>query len=110
MSEYYVSKDTYDANMAEIRALIAAGNKETRLMMEGSEARYDAKVSEMRGDIAVITGAISGIKDRLSDIAVKPSFEERLSSRVFMALGIAGSLSAVIIAGVQVYMSLFGGK
>ena len=40
MSDDYVRKDVYDANMAEIRALMAA-----------SESRHERLTEELRGDI-----------------------------------------------------------
>ena len=130
MSEDYVHKDTFDEALRRIEAMMAASEarqearqreyearqreyearqresearqRESEAMHREYMARQDAKIEEIRGDSKVLMEAIAGIKERLDDMAARASFGEKL----FAVMGILGTLSAVILAGVQVYLAL----
>ena len=103
MSEDYVSKDLFNEALKRLEALNAA-----------SEARHEKLTAQVLArfehDTDTIAEAVSGINTRLDDLNNRPSWSEKLITITFTVMGITVSLAAVIVAGVQVYMSLGGAK
>ena len=108
MSEEYVRKDTLEATMREIRAL-----------MSESEARHRAEIAEIRGEIAEIRGEVKAINAKtegfadtftiaIGDITERLSSRERVLGCVFTLMGLSVTLSAIIVAGLQVYLAVRG--
>ena len=99
MSDEYVRKDVYDANMAEIRALMAA-----------SEARHERLTEEIRGEVRELRGEFKALSQQVEGLAdTIAAYVAGFSNRIAWAFGIFGGmigLAAVIVAGVQVYLAV----
>lgn len=109
MSDDYVRKDLYDSNMAEIRSLIAESEKHYRMMSDAADARTQAQISEIRGEVKEIRAMTEAtnkrIEDinrainlRIDDITRSPKLGEKIVSAAFAITGIAIGLAAVIAA------------
>ncbi|MBQ7154828.1 MAG: hypothetical protein IJR85_04665 [Synergistaceae bacterium] len=99
MDEVYVRKDMFNEIM-----------KRMETKMEASEARTQSQLSQMRVEIAEIRGdvkALSRQAEGLADtiVAYVSGFSSRGTFWQFLLGGIIG-LSAIIVAGVQVYLAV----
>ena len=101
MSEEYVRKDVYDANMAEIRALMAASEARHEAIATRIEGRLNTLEAKVEGFADTFSVAINNINDRIDDMNAK---QGRSLNLMTLAITIAG----VLIAAVQLFIAFFG--
>lgn len=101
MSEEYVRKDVYDANMAEIRALMAASEARHEAIATRIEGRLNTLEAKVEGFADTFSIAINNINDRIDDMNSK---QGRSLNLMTLAITIAG----VLIAAVQLFIAFFG--
>ena len=89
MSDEFVRKDLHDANMAEIKALMAA-----------SEARHEKLSVELQGEIKNLHTRIDGVIDTFS-VAINDMKEAQNQTLAKWAIGVA-----VLVGIVQVVVSV----
>lgn len=89
MSDELVRKDLHDANMAEIKALMAA-----------SEARHEKLSAELQGEIKNLHTRIDGVIDTFS-VAINDMKEAQSQTLAKWAIGVA-----VLVGVVQVVVSV----
>ena len=90
MSEDFVRKNVYDANMAEIRALMAASEARHERLATEIKANNEIFRTEFRGEIKTINTRIDDLRDNQSQALTK-----------------WGIIVAVVVGVVQVFVALF---
>ena len=105
MSEEYVSKDIFNEIIKRMEAMNEAHEERTARIIEeirGEQKRLDEKIE---GAIDTFVIAIQDTNKRIDDIH---SIVNGLTSKIWSVLGIMAGFCAVVIAGVQVWLSLRG--
>ncbi len=94
--------------MREIRALMAASEAKHNEIA----ARQNAQIAEIRGEIKEIRRQTEGFADAfgiaINNINHRLDGREKWQMLIFSVMGLAITLAAVVVAGVQVYLALKG--
>lgn len=100
MSDDFVRKDLHDANMAEIRALMAASEAQHQRIATEIKADSDTFRAEFRGEIKNLHTRIDGVIDTFS-VAINDMKEAQSQTLAKWAIGVA-----VLVGVVQVVVSV----
>ena len=117
MDEMYVRKDVFEEIMKRMEAQNAASEARYQSMVERQEHQIAefraeseafkqtmrAEIAEIRGDVKALTQQVDGLGDTI--VAYVSGFSSRGSFWQWVLGAIIG-LSAIIVAGVQVYLAL----
>ena len=101
MDAEYVKKDVHDANMAEIRALMAASEARQKEMITEVKANNEIFTTEFRGELKNANTRLDGVVDGLL-IAIDGIKEAQNKT-----LTTWGIIVAVIVGIVQIGISLW---
>ena len=86
--------------------------REIRALMSESEAKHRAETAEIRGEIKEIRRQTEGFADAfgiaINNINHRLDGREKWQMLIFSVMGLAITLAAVVVAGVQVYLALRG--
>lgn len=113
MDEVYVRKDTFDETMKRIeQMMIASEARHERITAEirgeskAFQSSVKADIAEIRGDVKALSRQVEGLEDTI--VAYVSGFSSRGSCWQWLLGGIIG-LSAIVVAGVQVYLAVKAG-
>lgn len=108
MSEEYVRKDVYDANMAEIRALMAASEARHEAIATRIEGRLNTLEAKVEGFADTFSVAINNINGRIDDVHLRIDDMNAKQGRSLNLMTLAITIAGVLIAAVQLFIAFFG--
>ena len=100
MDEVYVRKDVFDVTLKRIEQMMAASEARHNAMAE----RQERQIAQIRGEVAALHEHVSGLEN------LTLMLSDQLNSKRNTGLVILGyivSVSAVIVAAVQVFLAVF---
>ena len=105
MSEEYVTRSEFHETLRRMEEFTKANIARIEAKEEASEARCQALIAEIRGEVKAMNARIDGIIDTMNDIKAAVS---GVWSKVWTVAGITVTLSALAIAVVQIWAAMKG--